>query len=250
MVELFNIDAFSAMRSLIGRKVKVDAVICDMPYGKTAADWDKKINLKVMWGLLKHLVSPDTPIILFGDQPFTSELITSNLKKFRYTLVWEKTLAKGFLNANKMPLRAHEDICVFYEKLPTFNPQKTTGHRRKVSKKLCGGNSELYNNHTADTSYDSIERYPRSVIKFSQDTQKSTINSTQKPLELMKYLVNTYTNKDDLVLDFCMGSGTTGVACVQTGRRFKGVDIRECQYNAARERIDKAQNYKEEVINV
>ena len=153
---------------------------------------------------------------------FTAELMKSNRKLWRYNLIWHKTQPTGFLNAKKMPLRAHEDICVFYKKLPTYNPQMTTGHVRKVSKASHHVNAKETLNYGEYNvvDYDSTERYPTSIMTFSKDTQKEKYHSTQKPVALIEYLIKTYTNPGDLVLDSCAGSMTLAVAAMNTGRNY------------------------------
>lgn len=171
---------------------------------------------------------------------FTAELMISNKEMWKYNLIWEKTQPTGFLNAKKMPLRNHEDICIFYKKLPTYNPQKTTGHTRKVSKaehKVGCKSTTDYGEHGL-TTYDSTERYPKSVWKFAKDVQKSALHPTQKPLALLEELIKTYTNEGDLILDSCMGSGTTGVAAVNLGRKFIGIERDEKYFGIAKERIE------------
>lgn len=153
--------------------------------------------------------------------------------------MWEKGNATGFFNAKKMPLRAHETILVFYEKLPTYNPVMTHGHKRKTAYRKEIG-SEVYGKAIRKTSYDSTSRYPRSVQKFSRDTQTKKLHPTQKPVNLMEYLIKTYTNEGDNVLDFCMGSGTTGVACQNTGRDFIGIELDDGYFDIARKRIYEA----------
>lgn len=170
---------------------------------------------------------------------FTAELMLSNKPMWKYNIIWEKTQPTGFLNAKKMPLRNHEDICVFYKKHPTYNPQKTVGHTRKVSKAEhkagCKSTSD-YGEHGL-TSYDSTERYPVSVWKYAKDTQKSALHPTQKPLALIEELVKTYTNKGDLVLDSCMGSNTTGLACKNLNRKFIGIEKDPEYFEIAKKRI-------------
>jgi DNA modification methylase len=167
-------------------------------------------------------------------------LACSNLEMYRYEWIWEKTNATGHLNARKMPLKAHENILVFYSNLPTFNPIKSVGHKRKVSASRKIDISTNYGKQGSAVDYDSTERYPRDVIVFPSDKQKSNLHPTQKPLALMEYLVKTYTNDGDTVLDNCMGSGTTGVACVNTNRKFIGIELDETYFNIAKERIEKA----------
>ena len=170
---------------------------------------------------------------------FTAELMISNKKMWRYNLIWEKTQLTGFLNANKMPLRNHEDICIFYKQLPTYNPQKTNGHIRKVSKaehKINCINTTDYGVHGLST-YDSTERYPKSVWKFAKDSQKSALHPTQKPVLLLEELIKTYSNENDTILDNCMGSGSTGVACINTNRKFIGIEKEKGYFEISLNRI-------------
>jgi len=214
----------------------VNAVICDPPYGTTQCSWDSVIDMNLMWAQLKRITKPCSPIVLMSAQPFTSLLIGSNLEMFRYEWIWEKGAATGFLNAKKQPLRAHENVVVFYRQQPTFNPQMTSGHQRKTSAKKSV-NSECYGKALKLTEYDSTDRYPRSVQFFSSDKQSSNLHPTQKPVALMRYLVETYTRRGDTVLDFTMGSGTTGIACRDSGRAFIGIEKQEKYFLAAKQRI-------------
>lgn len=219
----------------------IDMILCDLPYEQTHNDWDEIIPFNPLWKQYKRIIKDNGAIILFGNGIFTAKLMMSNTTMWRYNLIWQKTQPTGFLNAKKMPMRSHEDICVFYKKLPTYNPQKTTGHIRKVSKaahKTGCKKSTDYGKHGL-TTYDSTERYPTSVWRFAKDVQKSALHPTQKPLALMEELVKTYTNKGNVVLDNCMGSGSTGVACVNTGRKFIGMELNENYFNIAKERIIK-----------
>lgn len=201
----------------------VDLILCDLPYGKTARNpWDIPLDLSILWVEYKRIIKENGAIVLTAIQPFTSILVMSNLEMFRYSLVWDKPQSTGFLNAKKMPLRSHEDILVFYNKPPVYNPQKTNGHTRKISTAKHGRNSAETLNYGSyrRSDYDSTERYPRSIITCSKDTQKSKIHPTQKPLMLFEYLIKTYTNPNALVVDNCSGSGTTAIACHNTNRNF------------------------------
>ncbi len=215
----------------------IDLVLADPPYGTTQCKWDSVIDLDLMWAELKRIIKPRGAVILTAAQPFTSVLTCSNLKMFKYDLVWEKPNATGFLNAKKMPLRAHESALVFYNKLPTFNPQMTHGHERKVSKRK-GVNSECYGKASELTDYDSTVRYPRSVQKFSSDKQRAHFHPTQKPVEFMEWLIKSYTNEGDVVLDFCMGSGTTGVAAKNLNRNFIGIEFDDKYFEIAKNRLE------------
>ncbi len=219
----------------------VDMILCDLPYGTTKCKWDSIIDLDILWLQYERIIKDNGAIVLTAQTPFDKVLGCSNLKMLKYEWIWEKTQATGHLNAKKMPMKAHENILVFYKNPPTYNPQKTTGHKRKVSKaehKTKCIESEVYNKGQKLTSYDSTERYPRSVQAFPSDKQRSKLHSTQKPLALMEYLIKTYTNEDDLVLDNAMGSGTTGVGCKKTRRKFIGIEKGREDFNIAKERIN------------
>lgn len=212
----------------------VDMILCDLPYGTTCCSWDVVIPFENLWVEYERVIKPNGAIVLFGSHPFSAVLACSNLELFRYEWIWEKPAATGFLNADKQPLRAHENILVFYKCLPTFNPQKTFGHERKKSKRKNIGSAH-YGKQLNIKDYDSTERYPRTVQVFSKDYP--SIHDTQKPVALCEYLIRTYTNAGELVLDNTMGSGTTGVACVNTRRRFIGIEKDDYIFNEAKERI-------------
>lgn len=214
----------------------VDAVICDPPYGTTQCSWDAVIDLQAMWAELKRVAKPSAPIVLMAAQPFMSVLVTSNLEMFRYEWIWEKGNATGFLNAKKQPLRAHENVAIFYKSQPEFTPQMTSGHSRKTSSRKTV-NSECYGKALKLAKYDSTDRYPRSVQFFSSDKQFGNFHPTQKPVALMKYLVKSYTRPGATVLDFAMGSGTTGVACRMLDRKFIGIEKEQKYFEIAQERM-------------
>src|SRR5690606_19594927 len=179
----------------------IDLIICDLPYGVTKNKWDSVIDLKMLWGEYERVIKTNGAIVLYGQDKFSARLKLSNEKLHRYNLIWEKTTPTGHLNAKKMPLRSHEDILVFYKKLPTYNPQKTTGHKRKVSTAQHKRGSKRTTNYGEHglTTYDSTERYPKSVLKFATDKQKVALHPTQKPLALMEYLIATYSNEGEIV---------------------------------------------------
>lgn len=201
----------------------IDMILCDLPYGQTSRNkWDTVLPFDRLWEQYERIIKDNGVIVLFANGMFTADLMKSNAKLWRYNLIWEKTTPTGFLNAKKMPLRIHEDICVFYKKPPTYNPQKTFGHQRKVSKaehKRNCINTTDYGEHGL-TTYDSTERYPTSILKFKTDKQKSSLHPTQKPVALLEWLIKTYTNSGEIVLDNCSGSGSTAEACVRTERQF------------------------------
>jgi len=189
-----------------------------------------------MWRELDRVCKPNAAIVMTAAQPFTAQLVCSNIGMFKYEIIWEKGNATGFLNAKKQPLRAHESVLVFYRSQPTYNPQMTTGHPRRTSNRKTV-NSECYGSAVSLTQYDSTERYPRSVQFFSSDKQRNSLHPTQKPIALMEWLVRTFSNRGDTVLDFCMGSGTTGVACINTERKFIGMEMDSGIFQTAKDRI-------------
>lgn len=176
---------------------------------------------------------------MFGQDKFSARLMLSNEKLHRYNIIWEKTTPTGHLNAKRMPLRSHEDILVFYKSLPTYNPQKTTGHERKVSTASHKRNSKMttdYGEHGL-TTYDSTERYPKSVWKFATDKQREALHPTQKPVKLIEEIIKTYTNEGDIVLDNCAGSGTTGVAARNTNRNYILIEKEDKYFGIIQQRL-------------
>ena len=235
MVKLYKGDCLEVMKLIPNGSI--DAIITDPPYGTTACKWDSVIPFDLMWEQLNRIIKPNGAIVLFGQNTFTFKLGLSNEKMFRYTLTWEKTKAGGFLNAKRMPLQAHEDILVFYKKLPTYNPQFEEG-KPYTKKAVTNGDGRNYGNfdRVGQVSVNNGKRYPRSVVKFSNDNHGS-LHPTQKPVALMEYLIKTYTNENETVLDFTFGSGTTGVACMNTNRKFIGIEMDENYFEIAKNRI-------------
>lgn len=217
----------------------IDMVCCDMPYGTTQCKWDSVIDLETLWMHYERVCKKSAAIVLFAQTPFDKVLGASKLDWLRYEIIWEKPAATGFFNAKKMPLKAHENILVFYQSLPTYNPQMTHGHTRKTAGRKEIG-SEVYGKGIKKTHYDSTSRYPRSVQKISKDNRLENLHPTQKPVPLVEWLISTYTNEGDTVLDNCMGSGTTGVACKNLGRKFVGIEIDPKYFNAAEDRLTAA----------
>jgi len=213
----------------------VDMVLCDLPYGTTQCKWDSPIDLQRLWSQYKRICKG--PIVLFAQTPFDKVLGASNLPMLRYEWVWHKTHPTGHLNAKKMPMKAHENILVFYDKLPSFYPIKTQGHIRKTATKRKDKTPIYGTQNFESISYDSTERYPRSVLTFPSDKQRNNLHPTQKPIQLCEYLIRSYTTAGEIVLDNCMGSGTTGVACKNLQRQFIGIEIDEDYFTSARIRI-------------
>lgn len=217
----------------------VDCIITDLPYNVTKNKWDIAIPFDVLWKEYERIIKDNGAIILFGQGLFTAKLMLSNEKLFRYTLVWDKEMLTGHLNANRMPMRQHEDICVFYKKLPTYNPQMTKGlpnHSR--------GNinpNATNNNYGAVILKDNKElgdkKHPTSIIRIPKLHASKTVHPTQKPEELIEYLIRTYTNESDLVLDSCMGSGTLALASINTKRSFIGFEKEVAYFDISENRV-------------
>lgn len=236
---LYKGDCIEQMKNIPDSSVSM--VLCDLPYGTTARNaWDKKISLDLLWEEWWRVLKPNGVVALWSQMPFSAELIVSNPKAFRYEWIIEKTSATGFLNAKKMPMKAHENVLIFYKTLPVYNPQMTHGHPRKVSTAAHKRNSVKssdYGEH-GFTTYDSTDRYPRDVLTFKWDKQKSRLHPTQKPVAANEYFIRTYTNEGDTVLDCCMGSGSTGVAAINTGRDFIGIELNDEYFDIAKTRLD------------
>lgn len=236
MYKLLQGDCLKLMENIPDKSV--DMVLCDLPFGTTMNKWDSVIDFDELWTAYKRIIKNNGAIVLFGQGLFTAELACSNKEMFRYRLVWEKTKAGGFLNARRMPLQAHEDISVFYKKLPTYNPQMETG-KPYVKRAVTNGDGGCYGkfDRVGQTNINNGTRFPRSVLRFSNDNHNS-IHKTQKPVQLLEYLIRTYTNEGETVLDNCMGSGSTGVACVNTNRDFIGIELDKNYFEIAKERIE------------
>ena len=272
---IYNGDCLEIMNNLEDKSI--DMVLCDLPYSTTQNSWDKMIPLndyilkgnKViykdeyllekafegknkkeanklwnenkklgLWSHYNRIVKDDGAIVLFAQTPFDKVLGDSNLKMLRYEWIWEKTTATGHLNAKKMPLKAHENILIFYKKLPLYNPQKTTGHKPVNSYTKHQDDGSNYGKTKVGISGGgSTERYPRSVLLFKTDKQTSSLHPTQKPVALCEYLINTYSKEGAVILDNAMGSGTTGVACLNTNRFFIGIEKEYCYFETSQLRL-------------
>ena len=228
----------------------IDMILCDLPYGvlnkkNESAKWDTIIPFKQLWESYERIIKDDGAIVLTASGMFTAELMMSNKKLWRYNLIWDKVLSTGFLNANKAPLRSHEDVCIFYKKQPIYNPQmeKVGWHKKNHSRKVTGtdfGNN-CYGNFNMLPVTESDEKFPKSIIKITKPHPSVLIHPTQKPVALFEYLIKTYTNENDLVLDNCSGSGTTAIACMHTNRRFICIEKDKDYWQASCKRLEDEQ---------
>lgn len=238
MIDLRLGDCLELMKEIPDKSI--DMVLCDLPYGTTKNKWDSVIPFEQLWKQYNRIIKDNGAIVLFADGLFMCNLILSNVKIWRYNLVWDKVLSSGFLNANKMPLRRTEELCIFYKKLPTYNPQKTKG-KPNHSK---GKPKVNENNNYGDFNFvDNLEKlgdlkHPTSLLTFSKTHPSKMKHPTEKPVALLEYLIKTYTIENETVLDNCMGSGSTGVACVNTNRNFIGIELDEKYFEIAKSRIE------------
>jgi len=227
-------DSIKEMKKLDDKSV--DMILCDLPYGTTRNKWDSVIDLDDMWEQYERVIKDNGAIVLTAVQIFASSLIMSKPNFFKYDLIWKKTVASGQLNVNRQPLRTHEHILIFYKKQPTYNQQMTKGKPYTINRKATY-KGEGYNKQTDSYKENTGFRHPTSVLEFSNPRHKGG-HPTQKPVALMEYLIKTYTNEADLVLDNCMGSGTTGVACKNLNRRFIGIELDEEYFKIAKQWIE------------
>lgn len=233
MIKLLLGDCLEKMKGL--ESESVDMVLADPPYGTTACKWDSIIPLEPMWEQLTRVIKPNGAIVVTASQPFTTTLIYSNMKMFKYCWHWKKSNLTNFLNAKKQPLRCFEDVVVFYSKQPGYNPQIVKTGSRKQSRRV-GTKTSVYGKADKETIYDSSRRYPTQLLSFKNRTE-GKLHPTQKPVALMEYLIKTYTNEAETVLDFAMGSGTTGAACKNLNRKFIGIELDESYFNTAVARL-------------
>lgn len=253
--EIYQGDCLEVMDKLIEQGVKVDCVICDPPYGTVACHWDQIIPFEEMWERLNKLVKDDGAIVLFGSQPFTSLLVGSNLPQFKYEWIWQKNKGSNFSSLKYQPFKEHENILIFSKckKItyhPIFEERAESGKKRcqKPVKPNTTG-SKVYNMkpYGEPKKYDTNLRHPKSVQKFNCETG---FHPTQKPVSLLEYLIKTYTNEGEVILDFTMGSGSTGVACINTDRKFIGIELDDKYFEIAENRLKEATEKKEELLKV
>lgn len=235
-IDLRQGDCLELMKEIPDKSI--DMILCDLPYGTTACKWDITIPFNKLWEQYNRIIKPNGAIVLFSKQPFTTELIHSNLKNFKYGLVWKKDNHDNPLMAKKRFLNITEDINIFYKKQCTYKPQGII----KINKVTKQGRGEsLSQKNVRKTEYlQEYTNYPRNILEFKRDLPN--IHPTQKPVALLEYLIKTYTNENDIVLDNCMGSGSTGLACVNTNRNFIGIEKDERYFEIACERINNIKN--------
>ena len=249
MIELIKGNCLVEMQNIADNSI--DMILCDLPYGTTACKWDTVIPFDKLWEQYERIIKPNGAIVLTASQPFTSNLIMSNPKIFKYEWTWNKKTCTGFMTAKKMPMKAHENILVFYRKQPTYNPQYVKRTAQEL-KRYTHGTSESKHDNSFLGGHKSVNKgrhgyelkHPNSVIDISgKDPLKNMqgFHPTQKPVALMEYLIKTYTNEGEIVLDNCMGSGTTGVACKNLNRNFIGIEKDDKYFDMAQKRINETQ---------
>lgn len=237
-ITLYNGDCLEVMQRLIELGIKVDMILCDLPYGVTNHKDDKPLPFDKLWECYDAIISDNGVIVLFAQGEFYVDLVNSNRKLFKYDLVWDKQLSTGFLNANRMPLRRHESIAVFYKKAPVYNPQKSIGapnHGKGTKYKTQQTVNQNYGVYNPIETETSTLKHPTSIISFQKPHPSKCVHRTQKPISLLEYLIKTYTNEGMTVLDNCMGSGSTGIAARNTDRKFIGIEKDSHYFNMAKE---------------
>ncbi len=254
MFTLYNDDCLQILPTI--KDKSIDMICCDLPYGTTQNKDDIIISFELLWKEYERIIKDTGCIALFGQGIFYVDLVNSNRKLFRYDLVWDKVLTSGFLNAKRMPLRQHEQIAIFYKKLPTYNPQFTQGkplHGKGVAYK----NKELKNQNyghfeaTDDLRKGSTEKYPTSILKFAKPHPSVAKHRTEKSIECLEWLIKTYTNEGETVLDNCAGSFTTGIACQNTNRNFIGIELDKQYFEIGKNRMEKnAKHILDNTINI
>jgi len=254
MIELIQGDCLQEMQNIPDKSI--DAIICDLPYGTTQNKWDSVIPLDLLWEQYNRIIKDNGAIVLFSAQPFTSILVGSNLKMFKYEWVWDKVVPTNHLNAKRQPMRLHENICVFYKKQCTYNRQMTDKpkeYQRPNRKLVKDAFYETKNYGDAKRGFaedsDHTKTNPKTIIQYSNGNgySKKSNHPTQKPLELLDYLVKTYTNENDIVLDNTMGSGTTAIACMNTNRNFIGIELDKHYFAIAKKRMEEKRKEKENI---
>ena len=237
-ITLYNNDCLIQMQSIEDKSI--DMVLCDLPYGMTKNKWDSVIPFEKLWKEYHRIIKENGAIVLFGSQPFTSLLVTSNLKYFRYSLVWEKNKFSDFLNAKRKPMKVNEDILIFYKKQPTYNPQYwfSTPYTRWNTQQAVDKQTN-YGSHKENIAESKDgKRLPTTVLKFNRVERPE--HPTQKPVDLLEWLIKTYSNENETILDNCMGVGSTGIACKNLKRNFIGIEIEKKYYDIALDKLTKS----------
>lgn len=236
MIDLKQGDCLELMKDIPDGSV--DMILCDLPYGTTKCSWDTVIPFKPLWGQYNRIIKDNGAIVLFGSEPFSTTLRYSNLKNYKYDWIWSKTKPSNFLNCKKQPMRKYENISVFYKKQCTYNPQGivlSDKHNRNSLKENTYGKVREFHQEVTYTNY------PHNILEYANIVGANCVHPTQKPVELLEYLIKTYTNEGDTALDNCMGSGSTGVACVNTCRNFIGIELDGGYFEIAKSRISEAE---------
>ena len=235
-MKLYNNDCLKVLPTIPDKSI--DLILTDPPYGTTACKWDSVIPFEPMWNQLKRVIKDNGCIALFGSEPFSSNLRMSNIKHFKYDWIWQKEQGTGFGNAKKQPLRNLEIISIFYKNQCLYNPQKSKGKPYKTKSKSGNHKGSVYEDGGLNSiiTVNEGNRFPLQLLKFNRD--KNKIHPTQKPVALLEYLIKTYTNENDTVLDFTMGSGSTGVACKNINRNFIGIEKDNNYFDIAKDRIE------------
>ena len=232
--EIYNMDCLEGMRYIPDKSI--DMILCDLPYGSTKNQWDIIIPFKQLWLYYERIIKDNGAIVLTASQPFTSMLVMSKLEYFKYSMIWEKSRATGHLNAKIMPMKNHEDILIFGKTRIKYNPQGILPYGKMTRR---GNNGDNFG-ESGKENYQEFTNYPRTIIQFSNEG--ITMHPTQKPVELFEYLIKTYSNEGDTILDNCMGSGTTAIACMNTKRNFIGFELEKKYYDICIERINTRRN--------
>jgi len=240
MVKLIHGDCLDKMAEI--EDGSIDMVLADPPYGTTACKWDSIIPLEPMWEHLKRVIKPNGAIVMTASQPFTTTLISSNMEMFKYCWVWDKKKPGNIFLAKTQPMKVHEDIVVFGVKTPDFYPIMVQRDKIKKTKNYGIGEAIGGNGEKEDKVYTYTHKNPISILEASNASQKGKVHPTQKPVALMEYLIKTYTNEGETVLDFTMGSGTTGVACKNLNRSFVGIEMDDHYFKVASDRINQQNN--------
>lgn len=244
MIDLRCGDCLELMKDIPDKSV--DMILCDLPYGTTVCSWDTVISFETMWNRIHHVIKPNAAVLLFGTEPFSSKLRCSNITDYKYDLYWVKEKPTNFLQLKKRFGKTTENICVFYKQQPTYNPQKYKVEKLVSNKPKQKNNSSI----TSAIGFKNIKpykddgtRYPNDVLRFNREKLGSTLHPTQKPVELLEFLIKSFTNENETVLDFTMGSGSTGIACINTNRNFIGIELDKEYFKIAQDRIN---NYTKE----